>query len=159
MVPLEWKNDKGRSVLIRSPRLIVCELGQAGNCESSDDGESHTFRLVREYQDISGRSFAGQSYDYRSSLVLEPHTVSTNVLAFRLTQSSKEEEFQFKSNTEYRVEIDYLQDTASTRIEEPLYLGNFCLKNKDADMVHSGRAKWNWWPVDEYDESCQGSEA
>jgi hypothetical protein len=63
VVPLEWENDKGRAVLIRSPRLIVCELGQTGNCKRGQAGETHFFRLVREYQDISGRSFAGQSYD------------------------------------------------------------------------------------------------
>jgi hypothetical protein len=95
---------------------------------------------------------------YRSSLVLEPHSISTNVLAFRV-QNKGGEKFQFESNAEYRVAIDYLQDTALSRIEEPRYLGNFCLKNKDADMIPNGRARWNWWPVDEYHQRCQASEA
>jgi hypothetical protein len=153
VVPLEWKNDKGRSVLIRSPRLRVCKLGEADKCK--EDGEWHIFRLVRDYRDISGGAFAGERYNHKSSLVLKPHSISTNVLAFRFL-SVGGEKFQFESNVEYRITIDYFQDTESRRIE-PRYLGNFCLKNRTADMILSGNAQWNWWPVDEYDKSCQAS--
>lgn len=161
VVPLEWQNGKGRTVVIRSPKLVVCEFREGEECES----DAHVFRLVREYKDISERAFSREDYGHKSSLALEPHSVSTNVLAFRILDRDADG-FRFSASEEYWVEIDYLQDAADESSGEPRLLGHFCLKGEGsgpegatAAMAGDGNVRWNWWPVDEYHKSCEGRTA
>jgi hypothetical protein len=161
VVPLEWQNGKGRTVLIRNPRLVVCEFREGEECEP----DAHMFCLVREYKDISGRAFSREDCGHKGSLALEPHSVSANVLAFRILDRNADG-LRFLAGEEYRVEIDYLQDTANEPSGEPRLLGHFCLTGEGcgsegatAAMAGHGNVRWNWWPVDEYHESCEGQTA
>jgi hypothetical protein len=131
VLPVEWKNRNGGSVIIRRLELSVSKVG--GN------GESHKFYLVKEYPVMSARAFT-KDYDFRDSLTLDRHSVSTRVLSFR----SADPRFRFASNTEYEVTLSFLLNSSTTRKEEPGW--RFCTSDSsNAAMIHSGSVRWDWW--------------
>jgi len=158
VLPVEWENDRGSPVLIRRLELTVHEL--------EGDGGAHKFHLVKEYPILSGTAFK-DDYDFRNSLTLEPHSVSTRVLSFR----SEDGDFEFDPYTEYEVTLGFLlnqvplplpgflQTSGTTGEErpganEPRW--RFCTYDTStAEMVRTGPVRWNWWRFDEaHNGSC-----
>ena len=147
VLPVEWKNDKGSSVLIRRLELTISEL--------DGDGGTHDFVLVKEYPQLSGPAFKNDS-DFRNSLTLESHSVSTRVLSFR----SADGDFQFAPYTKYEARIRFLQNDGSTLEERPRpgkRGWQFCTYDTDSNsMIHTGDVQWNWWVLEqERNRSCQ----
>ncbi len=103
VVPLEWSNTTGSWILIRRPQLVLQETG-------GTDGESgKRFFLVGEYKDLSPETLSGLP-EYRSSLALEPHSITTNVLVFNVEEFwSANSDFRFESDRDYHVLVKYLQ--------------------------------------------------
>jgi hypothetical protein len=164
VLPVEWENDYGRSVLIRGLELTVRELeGESGN---------HKFHLVKEYPKISEQAFKS-GYDFRNSLTLEPTSVSTRVLSFR-----SEDDFEFDPKTKYELTLRFLQNrppllsrvpllsrllqnNRSTQEEMPLPdepRWQFCRYDSNA-MITTGDVRWNWWRIAEKEDnrSCRAS--
>jgi hypothetical protein len=157
VLPVEWENDRGNPVLIRSLELTVSE-------REGDGGGTHKFYMVKEYPILSGRTFMN-NYDFKDSLTLEPHSVSTRVLSFRSADG-----FEFTPYTEYEVTLGYLLNqapllsgflqTSHTIAEvqpgagEPRW--QFCTYDTGAKkLIHTGSVKWNWWA--RFDEAHNGS--
>jgi hypothetical protein len=156
VLPVELENDRGTPVLIRRLELTVDEL--------RGDGGTHEFHLVKDYPILSGQAFKND-YDFRNSLTLQPHSVSTQVLSFR----SENGDFEFAPYTEYEVTLRFLQNqvplpgflqTSRTTQEvrpwsdEPRW--RFCTYDT-AKMIHTGGVQWNWWGRfhEAHNGSCQ----
>jgi len=109
VLPLEWENNSGSSVLIKEPELVLHELDEAGN----DVGDAQRFFFVGEYPELSAQVLATRNtnpHPYESSLVLAPHSVSQNVAVFRIKKWLGDNWlFRLKGDTRYRLEIEYDQ--------------------------------------------------
>lgn len=108
VLPLAWKSDSGKSVLISRPRLILHELDQNGD----RNGSKKYFLLEGEYDGTSAQALS-VTPEYKNSLTLEPHSVNTNLLVFRVQdfwdESSENYEFQFHHDRDYHMEVEFLQ--------------------------------------------------
>ncbi len=140
VVPLEWENEGGRTVLIRYPRLILREL----NSEGKETGKEYRYFLAGEYQDISSASFR-EPYSVKRSFTLDPHSLSLRVLVFHVENwwDEKDDRYNFKfvSTRSFRVYIDYQKnfEQQPTRVlfEMPVF--------GSADRLNPDRANGYWW--------------
>jgi hypothetical protein len=109
VLPLEWQNNSGSSVLIKNPELVLYELDEAGN----DVGDPQHLFFIGDYPELSGQALASRNTDphsYKSSLVLAPHSVSESVSVFRIKKWLGDNYlFRLKGDTDYRLEIEYDQ--------------------------------------------------
>lgn len=108
VLPLAWESNSGKPVLISRPRLILHELSENGD----RNGSKEYFLLEGEYEDTSAQALS-VTPEYKNSLILEPHSVNTNLLVFRVQdfwdESSDNYEFQFHHDRDYHMEIEFLQ--------------------------------------------------
>ena len=107
VLPMEWTNKSGASVLIKDLELVFRELGPSGK----PIGKAHRFFLVGEYKDISADVLNRANTHmptYENSLVIEPHSVSQDVMVFReegwREKKEKGTSFHFAANEKYQVD-------------------------------------------------------
>jgi hypothetical protein len=99
VLPLEWSNITGSWILIRRPQIVLHELGDGGK------ENDKTFHLAGEYKDMSPETLSGLP-QYKNSLSLEPHSVTTNILVFNVEEFwAANSDFRFRSSGDYRVYI------------------------------------------------------
>ena len=142
VLPVEWRNEKGTSVLVRRMELVV---------EKEGGGDQQVFYLVKEYPQVSGQAFS-KDYDFKTSLVLEPHSVETRVLSFR----SQNGDFRFEPNTGYEAAVRFVRDDRGESETmppsgEPRW--RFCTRatNDPNGWIRHGDVEWNWWAIHEDD--------
>jgi hypothetical protein len=110
VLPFEWENNSGRTVLIRRPVLILRELVD----NSEEASLEHRFSLAGEYAAMSEEAFA-KPYAFTSSLLLGPHSVSLNILIFHTddwwNNEGRDYHFRFSAGRNYRVEVEFLKNS------------------------------------------------
>lgn len=110
VLPLEWANNSGSSILVKDPVLVFHQLGRDGR----PVGEEIEFFLAGEFPEMSAQVFNGvntKPHTFKNSLIIEPHTVIQSISVFRVEGWFKEpnECFRFIPGQNYRVEIRYLR--------------------------------------------------
>lgn len=161
VLPLEWKNASGSSVIMRRPQLVFSELGENGK----PNGKPTRFFLAGEYPNISGAAFS-EPYSYKNAFKLDPHSVSANVLVFRVERWwDLNQRFAFDGDTRYEVRIEFLR--APGRLfggdeyakEDLLVAEEFHMVPSVDDLERPGRTVerlrepwWNYWSFDDLDE-------
>jgi hypothetical protein len=111
VLPLEWANNSGSSILVKEPVLLLHELGSDGE----PTGGVHRFFLVGEFPEMSAKVLNNantEPHTFKNSLIIEPHTVMESVSVFRVAkwwQRQPNECFRFIPGESYRVEIRYLR--------------------------------------------------
>lgn len=98
VLPMEWKNTSGQSVLIRHPTLILREKDSQGG-ESDRELE---FPLAGEYQNISDFEFE-KNFVIKRSFILETHSISLRTFVFHIEkwwdENSDNYDFRFLPGT------------------------------------------------------------
>jgi hypothetical protein len=110
VMPLEWANNSGSSILVKDPVLVFDPLGRDG----PPAGDEIEFFLVGEFPEMSAQVFNGvntKPHTFKNSLVIEPHTVIQSISVFRIEGWFEEPNqcFRFIPGQRYRVEIRYLR--------------------------------------------------
>ena len=107
VLPLEWSNGTGSPVLIKSPTLVLRELGENGK----RIGKTLEFFLVGEFQEASVTVFNNvndKPHNFTNSVVVEPHSVKQTVSVFRVSDwIDKNECLRFHQGQNYHVELAY----------------------------------------------------
>lgn len=147
VLPLEWENTGGRSVLIRHPYFVLRQLGSDGK----ETGDEYRFSLAGEYPDISYNSFA-ERYSIKQSFILDPHSLSRKVLVFHIknwwNESSELYKFRFSAGKNYRVYIGF-QRNLDKQPEVPLFeMTTFGSVDKLNRSGTDGNW-WDFWPLEE----------
>ena len=130
-IPLTWKNTTGSSVLLQEPRVVLTEYGQEGNLDGEQSCANNQasplrlcFFLVGEHSDISRETMTSKRPALKDNILLEPHSVTQNVLVFRPVkywdpnntgdywnpdnpENAEPFEFDIPGNKYYQVEIEY----------------------------------------------------
>ena len=141
---MEWKNGKGRPVLIRQPELIFYELE-----DGLETGKEIRFSLAGEYPDTSNAALIGP-YDRSNSLILGAHTATLDVLVFHVRTwydpESENHDFRFRKDDKYRVELTYLRDSEVERRSATL-LDELPINASVEDLSLYARtaSKWDYW--------------
>jgi len=145
VLPLEWENTSGKSVLIRKPELILHEIDDANN----ETGTKYRFLLAGEYPEISYTAIQ-LPYAYKYSFSIEEHSTIPKVLVFHYERWWDENnslyKFQFKSGQKYRVDIKFYVDNKQKQ-EQGLFIMPIYGR---ADELVTDRAKsyWDFWYLD-----------
>jgi hypothetical protein len=107
VLPLEWSNGTGSPVLIKSPRLLLSELGENGK----PTGEQLEFFLVGELPEASimvSDNLNTIAHNFTNSIVVEPHSVKQSVSVFRVNNWDAENKcLRFHQGQNYQVALDY----------------------------------------------------
>jgi len=107
VLPLEWTNNSGTSVLIKEVELVFSELGQPGEHAS----EPHKFFLVGTYDEISAEVLThanSELHTFKNSLIVQPHETTRNVLVFRESGwGENDTNFRFRAGEKYQVDVEY----------------------------------------------------
>jgi len=113
VLPLTWQNDSGSSVLVKTPKMVLQELDKAPEEGGVLTGKVHSLLLNGEYPEVSPTVFSkrkSEPFSFKGSLVLEPHSVSQNLLVFRVMEWEGDNyTFRLKGDTHYRIDIEYEQ--------------------------------------------------
>jgi hypothetical protein len=146
VIPLEWQNSGGRSMLIRHPKLILHKIDENGN----ETGEILKYYLAGEYQDISSTSFK-EKYSTKRSFILEPHTMALKTLAFHVENwwddKGSTYSFRFTGGSKYKVYIAY---EINLDPEITIYLCDMNIYGS-TDNLNQDRSKgyyWDFWTID-----------
>jgi hypothetical protein len=112
VMPLTWQNNSGTSVLVGTPKLVLQEFDQAPDDGGVPIGSPHYLLLVGEYPEIDPAVLSerhSEPFSLRGSLVLQPHSVTQNMLVFRVMgwEVEPNRSFRIKGDTHYRVSIEY----------------------------------------------------
>ncbi len=111
VLPLEWANNSGSSILVKEPVLILHALGRNGE----PTGSTYKFFLVGEFPEMSAEVFSDantEPHTFKNSLIIEPHTVLQSVAVFRVARwwsGQPNECLRFIPGDSYRVEVRYLR--------------------------------------------------
>lgn len=110
VLPLEWANNSGSSILVKDPVLVFRELDSDGQ----PTGDETRFLLVGEFPEVSAQVFNNvntRPHTFKNSIIIEPHTVIQSISVFRVDGWFKEPNqcFRFIPGENYRVEIRYLR--------------------------------------------------
>jgi hypothetical protein len=108
VLPLEWSNSSGSSVLVKNPVLVLRALGQDGE----PTGEERRFFMAGEFPDMSAEvlnNANSKPHTFKNSLILQPHTVSQSMAVFRVEGWDREpnECFRFRPGERYRVGVEF----------------------------------------------------
>jgi len=109
ILPLEWANNSGNSILVKEPVLLLHKLGRDGE----PTGSVYRFFLVGEFPETSAKVFNHantEPHTFKNSLIIEPHTVMESVSVFRVAKwwsGQPNECFRFIPGDRYSVEIQY----------------------------------------------------
>lgn len=146
VLPLEWQNSGGKSVLVRNPYLILREL----DSDDEETGTSYRFTMEGEFSEISTRAFSGP-HSIARSFMLDPHSLSLKVQIFHIENwwddTDNLYDFRFKSGERYRVYIGF-ETNLTPQSEEAL----FDLRiHEDADqLVFRGEGdRWGFWSLED----------
>lgn len=101
ILPIEWNNDTGKSVLIRDLRLHL----------TPSWGDAQVFLLAGEYPEISDASLS-VPYSHKNSFIVAAHSVELKVLMFHTEKWWDEDEaldyqFRFEPGMEYSAEVEF----------------------------------------------------
>jgi hypothetical protein len=144
VLPIEWENGGGRSVLIRHPRLILRELDSDGN----EVGVEYTFFLAGEYPDISSTSFR-EGYSIKRSFILEPHSVALKMLVFHIEDWWDEQgdlyNFRFTGDQNFQVYIEFQRNLEALSVTA---LFDMSVYPSADGLDHSTTYWWDFWSVD-----------
>jgi hypothetical protein len=111
VLPLEWANNSGSSILVKEPMLVFHQLDREGN----RTGSAYRFFLVGEFPEVSAEVFNNvntKPHTFKNSLIIEPHTVVQSASVFRVARwwsGQPNECFRFIPGESYEVEIKYLR--------------------------------------------------
>jgi len=110
VLPLEWANNSGSSILVKEPMLVFHRLDRSGK----PTGDELRFFLVGEFPEMSAQVFNNvntKPHTFKNSIVIEPHTVLQTVSVFRIEGWFKEPNqcFRFIPGQSYQVEIKFLR--------------------------------------------------
>ncbi|PWB73202.1 MAG: hypothetical protein C3F07_10125 [Anaerolineales bacterium] len=140
VIPFEWENSGGRSVIIRHPKLILHEIDSNGN----ETGETITFYLAGEYQDISSASFI-ERYSVIRSFIIQPHTITLKTLLFHIENWWDDKgstfSFHFTGGSIYKAYVSY---EVNLDPKEPIYLFDLNVYGS-TDKLMQDRTKGYWW--------------
>jgi hypothetical protein len=108
VLPLEWSNGTGSPVLIKTPTLVLTELGEDGNPTEKE----LEFFLVGELPEASITVFNDvntKPHNFTNSLVVEPHSVKQTVSVFRVSGWDSPENMclRFHQGQNYQVDLAY----------------------------------------------------
>ena len=179
--PLEWRNDSGRHFSMKVPILVLTEVETGGELtestvlgqgdgpieitqveNGSDPRETEPCRepsrsqlcffLIGEYPAISDEALTENPYTFKDSVLLEPHSVTHNVLVFRIAKWWKEpnRRFEFEPGKRYEVEIRYrkIQESSENpeddiEIERATLLRDLCIQ----ESVQNPSFKWDYFSL------------
>jgi hypothetical protein len=110
VMPIEWANNSGSSILVKDPVLVFQELDRDGH----PIGDEIRFFLIGEFPEISAQVFNNvntKPHTFKNSVIIEPHTVIQSISVFRVEGWFKEPNqcFRFIPGENYRVELRYLR--------------------------------------------------
>jgi hypothetical protein len=106
VLPMEFSNNTGSTVLLKAPRLELDET-------STPENENVTFFLTGEYKELSPElldDVNSQPHTFTPDLVLSPHSVSERNLVFRVsewTQDDKNYCFRFHQGQRFEIDLKY----------------------------------------------------
>jgi hypothetical protein len=107
VLPLEWSNGTGTPVLIKSPSLLLRELGE----NEKPTGKRLKFFLVGELPEASimvSDNLNTRPHTFTNSVVVEPHSVKQTVSVFRVNNWDGENKcLRFHRGQNYQVALDY----------------------------------------------------
>jgi hypothetical protein len=107
VLPLEWSNGTGSPVLIKSPSLLLRELGE----NEKPTGKVLKFFLVGELPEASimvSDNLNTRPHTFTNSVVVEPHSVKQTVSVFRVNNWDDENKcLRFHQGQNYKVALDY----------------------------------------------------
>jgi hypothetical protein len=107
ILPIEWANSSGSSVLVKSPVLVLHALDQDGN----PTGDERRFFMVGDFPEMSAEvlnDVNSKPHTFKNSVVLEPHSVLQSMAVFRVERWENENEcFRFIPGQRYRVDAEY----------------------------------------------------
>lgn len=149
VLPLEWQNSGGKSVLVRNPHLILREL----DSDDEETGTSYRFTMEGEFPEISSKAFSGP-HSIARSFILDPHSLSLKVQIFHIENWWDEEgnlyDFRFKSGERYRVYVGF-EKNLTPQSEEALF--DLQIPEGAGKLVFRGEGdRWGFWPVEEEEE-------
>jgi hypothetical protein len=111
VLPLEWANNSGSSILVKEPVLLLHKLGPDGE----PTGSVYRFFLVGEFPEMSAKVFNDantEPHTFKNSLIIEPHTVMQSVSVFRVAKwwgGQPNQCLRFIPGETYQMEIRYLR--------------------------------------------------
>ncbi|MGB3632873.1 MAG: hypothetical protein WA982_02405 [Rubrobacteraceae bacterium] len=146
--PMEWKNDSGRSVLIRDLQLILVD---------TESGKEQRFLLAGEYPEISKRSFENP-YSRKNSFVLDPHTVSLKTLMLHTENwwdrnDQSDYNFKFTEGSKYRVLVKYFRNSEEDMREQQLIEALTIYDSvSQLDFDSKEGPKWDYWSLNMRDQ-------
>ncbi|KAL8976796.1 MAG: hypothetical protein Q9177_006770 [Variospora cf. flavescens] len=125
VLPMQWKNASGRTVVIQRPELTLAKLGGAKDQteeKGSEEGEERlVFTLAGTYPDISTDSFS-KRYSHNNSFLVEPHSVSVITMVFHVQGfAEKNAYFRFASTDEFRLLIKYTKNSGLGGISQQIF--------------------------------------
>lgn len=130
-IPLTWKNTTESSVLLLEPRVVLRESDQEGDLDGDQSCTNNQaspmrlcFFLVGQYSDISRESMTYSRPVLKDNILLEPDSVTQNVLVFRPVnywdpdrtgeswdpdnpENPEAFEFEVPGDKKYQVDIEY----------------------------------------------------
>jgi len=139
VLPLEWQNSSGKSVLVRHPYLVLRKL----DSNDKETGTSYRFTMEGEFSEISTRAFS-DSHVMARSFALDPRSLSLKVLIFHLEKwwddTDSLYDFRFKAGESYRVYIGF-ETNLTEQPETALF--DLDIYGYADQLVFRGEG--NWW--------------
>jgi hypothetical protein len=113
LVPLDWINNTGGTVLVQDPTLIFSKLDNNGALT----GEQYRFHMIGKLSSLTPQAVHSintgtateESFTFATSVLIEPRSVAPSVAVFRpLTWGEEEpQHFRFQPGDRYRLEIEF----------------------------------------------------